>query len=137
MTLKVPNQGEQDAIEAFLNISPAEDLVLKLYKNDKTPDDADTEADYTEADFVGYDAIPLSPTEWDVTPGDPCVAVQPVQSFISTAGGQSQNVYGYFVIGAISGRLKWAERFTDGPYDIVNLDDEIKVTPRFTGRSEA
>lgn len=137
MTLKVPNQGEQDAVEAFLNITSAEDLILKLYKNDKVPADGDTEADYTEADFVGYSESPLSPTEWNVTPGNPCTAEQPTHSFISTQGGQSQNVYGYFVVGAISGRLKWAERFTDGPYDIVNLDDEIKVTPVFTGRSES
>lgn len=137
MTLKVPNQGEADLLKASLNVAAAqEDLVLKLYRNDKTPADSDTAADYTEASFTGYVAIALDPDDWTVTPGNPTEAVQPMQQFTSSAGGQNQDVYGYYVVGADSGRLKWAERFTDGPYDIVNLDDKIEVTPRFTGQSE-
>jgi hypothetical protein len=135
MAIKVPNQGEADALEAFLNIAPAEDLVLKLYKNDKVPADGDTEADYTEADFNGYAPIPLNASGWTISEGNPTTAEQPTQSFVSAAGGQNQDVYGYYVEGADSGRLKWSERFTDGPYTIVNLDDEIKIVPKFSGQS--
>lgn len=137
MTLKVPNQGEVDLLRAGLNMEPAEDLVLQLYKNNKAPADGDTEADYTEADFNGYAEIPLNASDWSVTPGTPTTAEQPVQVFTSGAGGQNQPVYGYMVVGAVTGRLKWAERFTDGPYTIVNLDDEIKIVPKITAQSGA
>lgn len=138
MSLKVPDQGELDLLSASLNIADKqEDLVLKLYKNDKTPADGDTAANYTEADFTGYAAYPIYPGDWEVTAGNPTTAEHPTVTFESSSGGQAQNVYGYFVVGADSGRLKWAERFDDGPYDIVNLGDKIEVQPRLTGQSEA
>jgi hypothetical protein len=135
MALKLVDQGEVDALKAFLNIDPAEDLVLRLYQNNKVPADADTEANYTEADFVGYAEIALDADDWTVTPGNPTEAEQSDQTFTSTAAAQDQDIYGYYVVGASSGRLKWAERFADGPYDIQNIGDAITVTPVFTGRS--
>jgi len=37
-----------------LNKTPSEDLVIRLYANDVTPAESDTEADYTEATGGGY-----------------------------------------------------------------------------------
>lgn len=133
MTLLVVNQGEAIALEALVNKTLAQNLVLRLFKNNKTPSETDTEADYTEADFTGYAALTLVGALWNSSPGAPSQVDYAQQVFASSAGAQNQPVYGYHLTQLTSGKLVWAERFTDGPYTIVNNGDQIKVTPKITG----
>lgn len=67
-----------------------------------------------------------------MTEGAPSEGAYPEQTFTSSANQASQSNYGYFVVQQTSGIILWAERFTDGPYNIVNLNDAIKVTPKIT-----
>jgi hypothetical protein len=126
-----PNQGENIALEAIVNKTPAQNLVLKLFKNDVTPGETDTEATYTEADFTGYAAITLTGSSWGAASNGTISYAQ--QTFTSSAGSQNQDVYGYYLVQATSGKLVYAERFPDGPYNIANSGDDIKVTPTLTG----
>jgi hypothetical protein len=135
MALKVPNQAEVILLQAFIN---QEDLDLRLFKNNHTPVDTDTEADYTEADFIGYATELLVAGNWTFTPGDPALAsYAPNVIFTSTAGGQSQTIYGYYVTQRLSGKLLWAEKYSDNdvtaPYTIVNLGDTIESPLAITG----
>jgi hypothetical protein len=132
MTLLVPNNGEGDSLSYFVNKSAPQDLVLCLYSNNITPAETDTTATYTEAAFTGYAAITLTGASWTVTEGAPSQAAYAQQTFTSTAGSQSVSCYGYLLKRATSGRIALAERFTDGPYTIVNNGDQIKVTPQIT-----
>lgn len=126
MALLLPNQGEGIALEALVNKTAPQNLVLRLYKSNTTPGETDTEATYTEADFTGYSAVTLTGSSWTTGTGTVSYAQQ---TFTSSAGSQNQNVYGYYLTQVTSGKLVWAERFSDGPYNIVNNGDEIKVTP--------
>lgn len=133
MALIVPNQGAELTLAAILNKTAPQDLDLCLFKNDYTPVEGTTEANVTAADFTGYAVIQLTAATWTVTAGaDPGSASYPEQTFTSTAGSQNQPIYGYYVKQRTSGKLVWAERFTDGPYTIVNNGDAIKVTPKIT-----
>lgn len=132
MALVIPNNGEGDALGNFVNKTAVENVVLKLFKSNTTPGETDTAATYTEADFTGYASVTLTGASWTITEGAPGSAAYAQQTFTSSAGSQNQNVYGYFVVGATTGRIKWAERFSDGPYNIVNNGDAIKVTPTIT-----
>lgn len=132
MSLVLPNQGEKIALEALVAKTAGQNLILKLFKSNTTPGESDTEATYTEADFTGYSAITLTAANWSVSEGAPTEASYAQQTFTSTAGSQSQNVYGYYLVQVTSGKLVWAERFSDGPYTIVNNGDSIKVTPKIT-----
>lgn len=131
MTLRVPNVGEVEMVEAILALN----LKLRLFENNKVPADADVTADYTPASFIGYAEANIVSASWTITAGDPCLAVQPALVFTSTAGGQNKFVYGYYVVKA-TGELMWAERFDDNdptaPYHIVNNGDTITVPLRFT-----
>lgn len=129
MALLVPNTGEVIALKALLNHTAPQNLVLRLYKNDTTPAESDTDATYTEADFTGYASITLTGGSWVVTPGAPTSAAYAQQSFTSSAGSQNQAVYGYYLTQLASGTLVYAERFSDGPYTIVNNGDAIKIVP--------
>ena len=130
MTLVVPNQGESLMLQNDVNKLAPQDLVLKLFENNITPGESDTELTYAEATFPGYAAIPLTAANWTVTEGDPTEIAYPLQEFTATGAGNS--VYGYYVVEATSGKLKWAERFTGAPYTIVNNGDKIQVTPKKT-----
>ncbi len=132
MTLLVPNNGEGDGLSYFVNKLAPQDLVLKLYQNNVTPAETDTAATYTEATWTGYSAATLAGASWTVSEGAPTSAAYAQQTFTSSAGSQSQPNYGYFMVRATSGRIALAERFTDGPYTIVNNGDAIRITPNIT-----
>ncbi|MGH7261470.1 MAG: hypothetical protein ACREI9_12450 [Nitrospiraceae bacterium] len=130
MALLIPNAAEDVALQNFLNKTAPQTCVLKLFTNNVTPAETDTEASYTEAAGFGYAAVTLTPASWTITPGAPTEAAYPEQIFTFT--GNLGNVYGYYVVETTSGKIKWAERFSDGPYNIVNNGDQIKITPKIT-----
>ena len=132
MALLVTNEGEVIALKALLNHTAGQNLVLKLFKSNTTPAEADTAGTYTEADFTGYSAITLTGSSWTVTPGAPSSASYAQQTFTSSADQSAQNVYGYFLVQTSSGTLVYAERFTGAPFVIQNNGDNIKVTPTIT-----
>jgi hypothetical protein len=129
MALLVPNVGEGLMLEHITGKTAVENLLLKLFQSNTTPGETDTAGTYTEATFTGYAAKTLTGASWTITTGAPTYASYAEQTFTSTAGSQNQAIYGYYVVGATSGTLYWSERFTDGPYTIVNNGDAIKVTP--------
>lgn len=133
MALLVPNEGEVYALEAFTGKTPATAPILCLFQSNTTPAETDTVASYTEATWTGYSAITLTSASWGAASGGaPSSHAYAQQTFTSSAGSQSQNNYGYFVKSTTSAKLLWAERFSDGPYQIVNNGDQIKVTPTVT-----
>lgn len=131
MAALIPNVGEGDALSYFVNKSAPENLILKLFKNDKTPAEDDVAGSYTECDFAGYSAITLAGASWTVTEGAPSNASYAQQVFTNTAA-VAQSVYGYFLVRATSGRIAYAERFTGAPFVVQNSGDEIKITPTIT-----
>lgn len=133
MAILVPNTGEVIALQYLTNkVATPENLVLCLFQSNTTPAEGDTLATYTEATFTGYANVTLTGASWTVTGGAPSSAAYAQQTFTSSAGSQNQNVYGYFLKRLSSGDLVYAERFSDGPYNIVNNGDAIKVTPTIT-----
>ena len=132
MALLIPNNGEGDMADAFVAKTPATALILRLYTNNITPSETDTAATYTETTFTGYSAITLTGASWTTTEGAPTQAAYAQQTFTSSAGSQSVSIYGLFMTRTTSGRIALAERFTDGPYSIVNNGDQIRITPQIT-----
>ncbi len=129
MALLVPNVGEGRMLKCIVNHTAPENLVLHLFKSNTTPAETDTYATYTEADFTGYSSATLTGASWSITEGAPSYAGYAQQTFTSSAGSQNQDVYGYVVNQTTSTILMWAEVFSDGPYNIANNGDAIKVTP--------
>jgi hypothetical protein len=133
MALVVPNGGEVIALSYLVNKATPENLVLRLFESNTTPAETDVVGTYTEATFTGYAAVTLTGANWTVTPGAPSSASYAQQTFTSSAGNQAKSVYGYYLTRLSSADLVYAERFSDGPYAIVNNGDSVKVTPTVTG----
>ena len=128
MALVFPDVGENIVLEALVNKTAPQNLVLRLYTSNTTPGESDTAGTYTEASGNGYNAITLTGASWGSASGGSIAYAQQTFTFTGALG----NVYGYYMTQASSGTLVYAERFTDGPYNIVNNGDQIKITPTIT-----
>lgn len=128
----IPNHGEGDGLRAFVAHTAVSNLILRLFSNNITPAETDTAATFTESAFTGYAAITLIGANWTITEGAPSSAAYARQQFTSSAGAQSASVYGAYMTRATGGRLALAERFTGGPFSIVNNGDFVGVTPQIT-----
>lgn len=126
MALVLVDQGENGMLTAFF----AQAMTLRLFTNNYTPIETTTEAAVTEAVGNGYTAKPLAGGSWTISGSSPTQAAFAQQIFTFT--GALGNVYGYYVTRDSDSKLMFAEKFTDGPYNIVNNGDQIKVTPQFT-----
>ena len=133
MALVVPNASEVIMLNYILNKDAPENISMLLYVNNVIPDENSTEATFTEmTNGLGYTTggISLTPGSWSVISGNPSQAEHTEVSWTFT--GAAGNVYGYYVTRDTGGELLWAERFTNGPFNITTNGDEIKITPRLT-----
>jgi hypothetical protein len=133
MALVVPNASEVIMLNYILNIDAPENLSIRLYANNVIPDENSTVATFTEvANGLGYTTggISLTPGSWSVISGNPSQAEHTEVTWTFT--GAAGNIYGYYVTRDTGGELMWAERFTNGPFNITTNGDEIKITPRLT-----
>ena len=131
MAAKLVNQGEDLMLKAFVNHTAPQNLVLKLFKNDWTPTDADDEGDATEADFTGYSAKTLTGASWSATPGNPSSIAYAAQDFASSADQTPQTVYGAYLVQATSGKLVAAVRFANAVVFQSN-GDTYSIIPTIT-----
>ncbi len=135
MSIVVCNAGEIFLLEAAMKTSSPENLVLKLFANDYTPIPTSTAGSFTEASFSGYSAASLSRSSWTSasTNGSGKAEISyPVQTFSATS---SQTIFGYYVVGATSGNLVYAERF-GSPRSLIS-GDTLNVSPKMTLSSES
>jgi hypothetical protein len=136
MTLVVPNVGEIELLNKMLKaaLTVNEDYTMKLYKNNATPDQNSVATDFTEATFTGYAAKTLLRSNWvsSTTVSNKAQSQYPQQSW--TCGATGDTIYGYYMVGATSTILLWAERFTN-PRVLTN-GDILNITPVFTLNSE-
>lgn len=128
MALNFPDVGENLALEAIVNKTAPQNLVLKLYSNNITPSDTDTAATYTEATFAGYSAITLTGASWGSASGG-TITYGSQQTFTRTSTGTVENIYGYFCIQTTSTILMYSERDSAAPAPMTNNGDQIKITP--------
>lgn len=140
MALKVPNEGELELLDKMMKdaLTADENYYLKLYQNDKTPADADSSGSYTVATFTGYATRTLSRAGWNtaITNGSNKAETSygsTPQSW--TCGATGNTIYGYWVEGASSAKVLWAERFAT--QRVLANGDVLNITPKFTLSTES
>ncbi len=138
MALLVPDEGELELLDKMLKdaLSTDEDFILNLFKNNYTPMDASTSTDFTVADFSNYVVKTLDRVTWSASK---TVATKAESSYGTTplswtCGATGNTIYGYWVEGAASSIVCWAERF--GTSRVLAMDDVLNLTPKFTLATE-
>jgi len=124
---KLVNEGENRILNILLGATAVDsNLYLGLYTNETEPAETDALAQITEPSENGYARKTLARGSWDISAD---LASFAQQTFAAT--GAWGNVYGYFIATSSdgTGKLMFVEQFTNGPYNVQNNGDEIKVTP--------
>lgn len=130
MAAVVPNAGKKKLLELAVKETSPENFSLRLFKNDYTPVAGSVAGDFTVADFTGYANATLTRASWgSATTADPSVIAYAAQTF-TMSGGSAQTIYGYYVVGATSGTILWAERFSSA-ITLALTGDNISITPSF------
>lgn len=125
MSAELALTGKVIALRYLLgDLASTEELRIKLYKNDITPDEDSVTGDFTEATFTGYASILLD--DWTRTDAS---AVHSLCRFTSSADQTAELLYGYYIVRTSTNDLVAAKRFTGAPYSVEFADDSIAVTP--------
>lgn len=133
MALISCNGGELKMLDLLLDNghTSAENLTLKLYKTNVTPTATSTAGSFTEADFTGYSSVTLTSTSWGASTTVGGAASSTYGSAqVFTSSGSAQTIYGYFIVGASSNALYWAELFSSSV--TLNSGDSLSITPVIT-----
>ena len=120
MAIQLTTTGINTMLSSFLG---SEGQILKLYSNDVDPEVSTTVTQFTEFTGDGYSAKTLESTNWSVAAG---VATTTPQTWEFT--GATGEVYGYYLVGASTGSLIAAEKFSNGPYTVAVSGDKITVS---------
>lgn len=121
----VTKNGQLESLKLILS----KNLLLRLFENNINPDYYNNVDDYEEARGGGYSQKILNASKWKF--GffvDEPIAVYPDQVFEFT--GPVGLVYGFYVTGMDGKIIRWAERFADGPYEVLRAGDTVTVIPR-------
>jgi len=124
VAIKINTDGAEQTLKYFVGqTSSTELLYLRLYSNNITPTTITTLADFVEVTGGSYTQKTLAADAWDVS-GNVATSDTQIWNFTSGVG----NIYGYYLVGQTSGKLYASERFTSGPFNIVNPGDQVSVT---------
>lgn len=126
----IPNEGEVKILEnCFLNTAP-EAFTLKLFSNAAVLANSNTSATFTEATIAGYAAKALARASFAAgVAGSPSsISYGTAQTFNFTGTG---TIYGYYIVGATSGKVYAAETLY-GSGQVFNNGDSLTITPKIT-----
>lgn len=134
MSIYTPLSGDLQLLDKMLKkaLSTDENYILKLYQNNYTPDDTSGPGSFTEANFTNYAAVTLTRSGWNAsvivsTHAETSYGASP-QTW--TCGASGNTIYGYYVVGATSGVVLWAELFSTSR--VLANQDVLNLTPKFT-----
>lgn len=135
MALVIPNAGELVLLDKMLKaaLSVDEGYIVKLYQSNLslTQTMVAADLDAVEANFTGYVGKTLTRAGWGASVLSTTIASSTyatVQSW--TCGATGNTIFGYYVVGATSGTLLWAEAFAVSRPMVTT--DILNLTPVFT-----
>lgn len=134
MALYTPNAGELELLDKMLKdpLVTDENYILRLYQNNYTPDDSSVAGSFTEASFTNYAAVTMTRANWNasVTVSNKAESSYGSAPLAWTCGTTGNTVYGYYVSGATSSVVLWAEKFATSR--VLANADVLQLTPKMT-----
>jgi len=125
--LLCPDVGEVAILDFIFKTTTPETQKLKLYLNDISPAESDTAGTYTEATISGYALVSLVRATWNGASTSVGISTNtyPAQTFSFTGTG---TIVGYYVVGATSSTLLFAERLFSTPGQVFNNGDSLVLS---------
>jgi len=129
----MPNEGKPILLNAMLNagLAARTNVILRLGRTSVTISDATVLADFTEANFTGYTAVSLSPSNWQTATvtsnqANSTYGTVPVEW---TCGATGNTIYNAYVEDPDSGKCLWAQALSSAR--VLTNGDKIQVTEIF------
>lgn len=131
MALLAPAAGEMMLLDNALKTTTPEALILKLYTNNVDAANGSVAGTFTECAISGYAAKTLTRAGWNAAvTGNPSSSTYgTAQTFNFTGTGA---VVGYYLVGATSTTIYWAERLYATTGQTFNNGDSLTITPKIT-----
>lgn len=136
MAIMIPNAAKLVwQTRSLYGNAGAENMTLKLFKNNITPAETDVAGTYTEADFTGYSAFTLTSSQTGSTWAAPSTSSNLATSTYGTLAtftitASTQTVYGVFGIFASSLTIAFSQAFAAGKaLSSGSVNDQLTVTP--------
>lgn len=129
MALVIPNEGKLALLDNLVAGTGLGAIVLALYKNAVTLDNATVFADFTVANFSGYAAAAPFLEAATLVANKARTEDAGEREFTHNGGATDNDIFGYFV--HLAGVCLWAEALA-APFTVENLGDQVKVTLRLT-----
>lgn len=104
---------------------------VRLYKNNRTPTQADTPANYTEADFSGYAAQTPTWVAATIT-SDIAKITCGTLTFTHSAGATDNSLYGWFLTDSGNTVLYAAQIDPHAPFTMSGNGTTYQLTPSIT-----
>lgn len=131
MTLVIPNVGEANMLDNSLKAAAPEALILKCYSNNYDPINSSIHTNFTECSGGGYGSKTLTRAGWNsAVGGSPSSSTYGTAQVFSFTG--AVTVVGYYLVGATSGLIYWAERLYAGAGQAFANGDSLTITPKIT-----
>lgn len=135
----IPLEGAIEILKRILyGNAGAENLSLRLFKNNFTPGLTSTGADFTVATFTGYANITLTSSQaagtWAVPTSSTPYALSTYGTLASWTATTDQTIYGWYLVGATSGKVYAAQLFSSprvlvgAQSDTITLTSKLQVT---------
>ena len=129
--LKIPNVGEMALLKSMLGGAPVGELIMKLYVNPLLPAADTVVNDFVEMSGQGYASRSLDHTLWTYGAlANVAEATHVAHEWVFSGGGPTP-IYGYYIVGAVDGVLRWTEAFSP-VFSAEVPGDKLTVTPKIT-----
>lgn len=127
----LPHEGRRSLLNTAFRDDVPEALILKLYSNDYDVALDSSHTDFVEVSGGGYASHLLDRTLWGaaITVGPDSFSVYGATLDYNFTN--AVQVTGYYVVGATTGDLYWAERLYPAAGRLFYIGDHLQVTPRF------
>jgi len=130
MSLVATRDGVRQLLKTMLGASPVEPLLVKLFQNEHTPRREDSLDDFDEFTGHGYMPKRLEPSDWRVVMDrSGRVVLEAVAVVWTFDADMPTTAYGYYVVGANTNILYWAELLRSH-VEIRVMGERLRIIPR-------
>jgi hypothetical protein len=110
----MPDEGKIQALfELFSSTGARENFYVELYQNNYAPANNSTLSSFTAATFPGYLSVPVARGDFSfpVIVANEGTITRTIPPIYTCTGGAGQLVYGWYMYGATSNKVYFAQQF--------------------------
>lgn len=131
----IPNEAEKQILDLVAQGINGNSSLMKLFKNDFTPNNSTVLGDFTEADFSGYASVSQEFGAAYTSGLYAEIAATTDAVFTHNGGGTPNTIYGFYLVDVTDNKLLCADRLAS-PITLSALDEYLQISMRLSLHEE-